>query len=92
VKEQKKETIFFVYNSQCPSRLTGRVRRSYHAEKLKLGSDGGDSGSKKCRRGYGGAYGEVLRSLRLAGARSQAVGFVLVPLHKIKAFLDHMNN
>jgi hypothetical protein len=32
-------------------------------KKLKLSSDGGDSG----KRGYGGAYGGVWRSLRLAG-------------------------
>jgi hypothetical protein len=36
-------------------------------EKLKLISDGGDSGSKKCKRGYGGAYGGVWRSLRFTG-------------------------
>jgi hypothetical protein len=46
-------------------------------KKLKLSSDGGDSGSKKCERGYGGAYGGVWRSLRLAGVWSQAVSFVL---------------
>jgi hypothetical protein len=45
-------------------------------EKLKLSSDGGDYGSKKCKRGCGGAYGGVWRSPRLAGVWSQAVGFV----------------
>jgi hypothetical protein len=30
---------------------------------LKLSSDGGDSGRKKCKRGYDGAYGGVWRSL-----------------------------
>jgi hypothetical protein len=35
--------------------------------KLKLSSDGGDSGSKKYKRGCGGAYGEIWRSLRLVG-------------------------
>jgi hypothetical protein len=35
-------------------------------EILKLGSDVGDSDSKQCKRGYGGAYGGVWRSLRLA--------------------------
>jgi hypothetical protein len=35
-------------------------------KKSKLGSDDGDSGSKKCERGYGGAYSELWRSLRLA--------------------------
>jgi hypothetical protein len=28
-------------------------------KKLKLVSDGGDSGSKKCKRGCGGTYGGV---------------------------------
>jgi hypothetical protein len=49
-------------------------------KKLKLSSDGGDSGGNKCKRGYGGAYGEVWWSLRLLGVWSQAVGFVLVRL------------
>jgi hypothetical protein len=44
----------------------------------KLSSDGGESGSKKCKRGYGGAYGVIWRSLCLAGVWSQVVGFVLV--------------
>jgi hypothetical protein len=35
------------------------MRRSCDAEKLKLSSDGGDSGRKKCKWGYGGAYGGV---------------------------------
>jgi hypothetical protein len=47
---------------------------------LKLSFDGGDSGSKKCKRGYGDPYGGVWRRLRLAGVWSQAVGFVLVHL------------
>jgi hypothetical protein len=34
---------------------------------LKLSSDGGDSGSKKCKRGYGGVW----RNLRLAGVSIQ---------------------
>jgi hypothetical protein len=38
-------------------------------KKLKLSPDGGDSGSKKCKRRYGGAYGGVWRKLRLAGVR-----------------------
>jgi hypothetical protein len=42
------------------------VQRSFDAEKMKLSSDGGDSGSKKCKRGYVGAYSGVWRSLRLA--------------------------
>jgi hypothetical protein len=32
-------------------------------KKFKLSSDGGDSGSNKCKRGYGGAYGGVWWSL-----------------------------
>jgi hypothetical protein len=32
-------------------------------KKLKQSSDGGDSGSKKWKRGYGDAYGGVWRSL-----------------------------
>jgi hypothetical protein len=51
------------YISQCSWRLIRQVRRSCDADKLKLKSDGGDSGSKKCKRGYGGAYGGVFRSL-----------------------------
>jgi hypothetical protein len=48
------------------------VRRSCDAEKLKLSSDGGDSGSKK--RGCGDAYGGVWRSLLLVGALSLESG------------------
>jgi hypothetical protein len=44
------------------------VRRSCYAEKIKFISDGGDSGSKKYKRGYGGVWRKS----------SQAVGFVLV--------------
>jgi hypothetical protein len=32
-------------------------------KKLKLSSDGGDSGSKKCKRSYGGAYAGVWQSV-----------------------------
>jgi hypothetical protein len=49
-------------------------------KKIKLISDGGDSGSKKCKRGCGGAYGGVWRSLLLVGVWSQAVGLLLVRL------------
>jgi hypothetical protein len=49
-------------------------------KKFKLSSDGGDSGSKKCKRGYGRAYRGVWLTLRLVGVWSQAVGFVLVRL------------
>jgi hypothetical protein len=40
-------------------------------------SDGSDCGSKKYRGGYGGAYGGVWWSLRLAEVWNQAVSFVL---------------
>jgi hypothetical protein len=36
-------------------------------KKLKLSPDGGDPGSKKCKRGYGGACGGVWRSLESGG-------------------------
>jgi hypothetical protein len=48
--------------------------RSCDAEKIEKSSDGGNSGSKKCKRGYGGSYGEVWRSLRLAGVWSLELG------------------
>jgi hypothetical protein len=60
--------------------MTVRVSRSFDAETLKLSSDVGDSGNKKCKRGYGGTYGRVWWSLPLAGVWSQVVGFVLVRL------------
>jgi hypothetical protein len=47
---------------------------------LKLSSDGGDSGSKKFKRGYDGAYGAAWRSLLLARICSRAVGFMLMRL------------
>jgi hypothetical protein len=59
------EYIYSKYNSQCPSRLTARVRRSCDAEGLKLSSDGGDSHRKKCKQDHGGAYGGFWRNLCL---------------------------
>jgi hypothetical protein len=57
------------------------VRRSYDAEKkLKSLSDGGDSGIKKFKRGFGGAYGGAWQSLHLGGVSCQAVDFLLVHL------------
>jgi hypothetical protein len=50
------------------------MRRCAKRKKLKLSSDGDDSGSKKCKRSYDGTNGGVWRSLRLAGFWSQAVG------------------
>jgi hypothetical protein len=75
-KHQYYKYLLLLKNSQCPSRLSVRMWRSCDAEKLKLSSDGIDSGSKKCKRRCGGVW----RSPRLAGVRSQAVGFVLVRL------------
>jgi hypothetical protein len=49
-------------------------------KKLKLNSDSGYSGSKKCKRGYDDANGGVWWSLRLTGIWCQLVGFVLVRL------------
>jgi hypothetical protein len=43
-------------------------------KKLKLSSVVSDSGSKKCKRHYGGAYSGIGRSLLLSGVWSQAVG------------------
>jgi hypothetical protein len=45
-------------------------------KKLKLSSDGGNSGSKKCKQGYGGVWW----SLHLAKVWSHMVDFVLVHL------------
>jgi hypothetical protein len=59
---------------------------SYHscnAKIFKLSSDDGNSGSEKCKRDYGGSYGQVWYSLCLVGVWSQAVGFVLVHLVEI---------
>jgi hypothetical protein len=52
-------------------------------ENLRLNSDGGDFGRRKCKRRYGDAYGTAWRRLRLARLWSQAVGFVLVRLEGI---------
>jgi hypothetical protein len=66
-------------------------------KRLKLSSDGGDSGNKKCKRGCGGAYGGIRRSLRLAGVWSHAISFVLVRLvgsrceHSIYMKLNFIN-
>jgi hypothetical protein len=82
-------TIIFIFiyllltqaDSQCPVTFDCiNAPFMQCGKKLKLSSDGGNSGSKKCKRGYGGAYGGVWRSLRLAGVCCQAVGFVLVRL------------
>jgi hypothetical protein len=54
------------------------VRHSSDAEKFKLGSDGGDSGSKKRKPGHGSGTGGVWQDMHVAGVWSQAVGFVFV--------------
>jgi hypothetical protein len=45
--------------------------------KLKLSSDGGNSGKKECKQSYGGAFGGVWWRLRLSGVWNQAFSFVL---------------
>jgi hypothetical protein len=42
-------------------------------KKLKLRSDGGDSGSKKCKRGRGGAYGGDLAESAFGGSLESGV-------------------
>jgi hypothetical protein len=44
-------------------------------KKLKPSSDGGDSGSNKCKRGCGGTYGGVWRNLYVVGIWDQASRF-----------------
>jgi hypothetical protein len=68
--KEKKVNVRHAWLNECAV----RAKR----QKLKLSSDGGDSGSKKYKRGYGGAYGGDYRNLCLVGVWSQAVGFVLV--------------
>jgi hypothetical protein len=43
------------------------IVRVMQKKKLKLSSDGGKSGSKKCKRGYGGTYSEVWWNLPMTG-------------------------
>jgi hypothetical protein len=57
---------------------------------MKLSSDGGDSGSSKYQRGYGGVHGGVCRSLRLAGIWSQSFGFVLVRSEVTVRMFSHL--
>jgi len=63
-----------------PVSLTRRVGRSCDNKNILISSDGGDSGSNRCKRGYGGACGKVCWGLRLVGVWSEAVGFALVRL------------
>jgi hypothetical protein len=58
---------------------------------LKVRSDGGNSGSKKCKRGRGGVCGGDWRGLPSAGAWSQAVGFVLVLLASFALKVFHVS-
>jgi hypothetical protein len=48
-----------------------------------VSSDGGESGSEKCKRDPGGSNSGFWRSLRLAGIWRQAVVFMLVRLAEI---------
>lgn len=60
------------YNSQCPPRFIGQMSSSCGVGKM-IGLqsfDDGDSGIQKCRLGYG----EVWRSLGLAGVSSLESG------------------
>jgi hypothetical protein len=50
------------------------------SQQLKLSSDSGDSGSYRCKQGYGSAHGGAWQSPRLERVWSQAVSFVLVRL------------
>jgi hypothetical protein len=50
------------------------VRRSCDEEKIEIKFRGGNSDSKKRKRGYGGANGGVWWSLRLAGNRNLESG------------------
>jgi hypothetical protein len=50
----KDNICLLLISIQCPSRSSGQVRRSCDAEKLKPALDGGGTGSKKCKRVYGG--------------------------------------
>jgi hypothetical protein len=60
------DQLLFVMEKPC---IFFVVRTEYSILKknpMSSSSDGGDSGSKKCKGGYGGAYGGIWRSLRLA--------------------------
>lgn len=50
--------VYPIYNSQCPSRFSVRVRRYFDGENLELSSDGGNSGNKKCQRRHSGGLSE----------------------------------
>jgi hypothetical protein len=59
------------------------VRRG---KEFKLSSESGDSGSKKCKRGYGGAYGDGLAEFAFGGSLrsgvwNQAVGLCFIPVN-----------
>jgi hypothetical protein len=49
-----------------------------------------DCGSKKCKRGHGGACGKVWQSLILVGVWSQVVGFVSVHLAPVAVTFSHL--
>jgi hypothetical protein len=64
-----------VFQYLCTNNIIANVRHAWLDEwavramgkELKLSSDGADSGSNEWKRGHGGAYGGVWRSVRLAG-------------------------
>jgi hypothetical protein len=58
-------------------------------KKLKLSSNGGNSGSKKCKRGYGGAYGGVWRSLE-SGCLFCVGAFARNPASVASNMLSHL--
>jgi hypothetical protein len=58
-------TVCWCHDDHCLSRYVGRARRSCD-KMLKLRSDGGDSGSKKCKVVNGGICVGVWRSFWLA--------------------------
>jgi hypothetical protein len=52
--------IYSWYNTQCPSRLSVPISLLvWFGEELKFCSDGGVSGSKKCKRDHGGVCGSM---------------------------------
>jgi hypothetical protein len=66
----KKCCVLFEEKTESTPNVIVNVRHALLYEcvkKLKLSSDGGDFGNKKCSTGYAEVNGRVWRSLRLAG-------------------------